>query len=106
MATLEELVEGLVEALRTPFDRDARVRAFQDAVANEPESSATDPGWETLTNLATELEFYEPDPVERQQHRSYYGEARLRELILSALRELVRVGAVDHSLLERAEGAS
>jgi hypothetical protein len=107
MPSIEELVEGLIEVLHDPLQRENLVHAFQDAVLlDETESDDEGPGWDTLTDLATHFEFYQPDPVMRRQERSLYGDDHLKELILAALKELVQAGAVSPSVLNRAEDSS
>ena len=104
MAMLQDLIEMLVGALRRPHQREELVRAFQEAVSNEPESPSHGAGWDVLTTLATDLECYVPDPEARVEHRNYYGDERLRQEILSALRELVEAGVISSDSLTRAAG--
>ena len=91
----------LVEALENPFNREALIREFQDAVADEPEDTASGTSWDTLTSLATDLEFYVADSELRNDHPSYFGDERLKEEILSTLRALVDQHAIDPALLKR-----
>ena len=102
MASLPELVEMLVAALERRHQREALVRTFQEATLGTLEATSHGLGWDILTTLATDLEFYVPDPEQREEHRSYYGDERLREEILSALRELVEAGVVGSEVLTRA----
>jgi len=106
MASLPELVELLVGALRRPHQREELIRAFQETVSNEPESASQSAGWDVLTTLAADLEFYVPDPELREDHRNYYGDDRLRQEILSALRELVESGVVGSEVLTRAAASA
>lgn len=107
MATLQEFVEQLIDLLRDPFDREYLVRQFQDAVlVGESDSNEDGPGWDALTDLATHFEFYQPDPVKRLQDPGLYGDDRLKEHIVSALKELVHAGLIQPSVLTRAQESS
>lgn len=106
MVSLPELVEMLVEVLRRLHQREQLVRAFQEATLSEPELRSHGVGWDILTTLATDLEFYVPDPELRAEHRNYYGDERLREKILLALRELVEAGVIGSEALTRAAAST
>jgi len=53
-----------------------------------------EPVQDILTDLAYDLDYYEPDPRARQESPSFYGPKRAVELIESALSELRSAGAV------------
>ena len=104
MVTLDGLVDELIEILRELSERENLVRAFQDAVLlEESESDEDSPGWDTLIDLATDFEFYQPDPEMRSSHHSLYGDDRLKELILAALKAMIDAGAIGPGVLTRAQ---
>jgi len=105
MTSVPEIVEMLVGALQRPEQRHELVREFQEVVLNEPERSAQGYEWDVLTDLATKMEFYVADLHHRKEHRSYYGDERLREEILSSLRELVEAGVITSEVMRRAASA-
>ena len=52
---------------------------------------ATDEQWETLSDLAVDLDYYEPDPIDRREDASYYGDQRVEVEITEALEKLGQV---------------
>jgi hypothetical protein len=44
--------------------------------------------WDILNELAHDLEFYVPDPSDRREDPSYFGEERLEREVLEALTKL------------------
>lgn len=87
------LAELLREALGDPGRRAHALRTFQDTGADTPTSAEAgrERLWEIFSDLAIDLEFYEPDPGYRAASRSYYGDDRLEELLHDALREIDRL---------------
>lgn len=85
------LARMLEEALDNPARREPLLRAFQDAVADAPDAAGE--LWELYSDLATELEFYVPDPDRRVAHRSYFGDERAEALIRPVLAAAARLRA-------------
>lgn len=58
------------------------ISEFQKLVWGDPNSN------EILSELAYDLDFYEPDEALRREDSSYYGDERLEEEIKSTLQRL------------------
>jgi hypothetical protein len=67
------------------------LRRFQDELSEVP-VSVSGPAWDVLTDLATDLEFYESDPQKRMAHPSYYGDEKLMSTLSVSLAELKKLG--------------
>lgn len=93
MSLEARLAELLREALHQPDRRTHALRTFQDTVADTPASAEAgrEQVWSIYADLATDLEFYEPDPGYRSASRSYYGDDRLEELLRTALHDIDRL---------------
>ena len=85
---LQELIVLLTSALNQPEHRMKFIKEFQEKVWDASEDMTMSPQWDTLTELAYDLDFYEPDPVLRAEDHSYYGEERLIKEIQTALEKL------------------
>jgi hypothetical protein len=53
--------------------------------------------WGLLRDLAYDLDYYEPDVNQREEEASYFGSARCRDLIASALNRLQEGLSQEHS---------
>lgn len=73
------------------LEREKLIKELQEEVWNV-ESSSNNPASEILSELAYDLDFYEPNEKLRSEDFSYYGDERLREEIASALKKLEIVG--------------
>ena len=93
MTIPEALAVVLSAALRNPEHRMEHLRHFQRSVWNRPEDPDEDGDiWETLGDLAHDLDFYEPDPVVRTEDPSYYGDQRFEDEVRAGLRKLQERG--------------
>lgn len=81
--TIERL-ENILEA-KEP-QRSLLIKDFQKEIWDLTEAS--DAGYEVLSELAYDLDFYEPDENIRKESASLFGEARLKTEILSAIQKL------------------
>lgn len=84
----EALLELLRSAVNEPENRRRHIAEFQDKVWNAQEGFFTTPEGELFSELAYDLDFYEPDPVRRRESASYFGDDRLTIRIQKALEEL------------------
>lgn len=75
-------MELLEKILTDKSNRKQLVSEFQELIWNDENAS------EILSELAYDLDFYEPDENLRRQDQSYYGDERLEEEIKSALQKL------------------
>lgn len=73
-------MEILREILSNKYHRKELVKQFQEQIWNS-ETVEND----ILSELAYDLDFYEPDEFLRLQDSSYYGDERLEEEIKSVL---------------------
>ncbi len=88
--SLSDLIGLLQQALSNPAERVASIKAFQHYVF---ESTTAVPGanpdqWQILSDLAFDLDYYEPDPKDRQEDPTFYGDQRLEAEINEALQKL------------------
>jgi hypothetical protein len=91
--SMTDLVALLRLALSNRAERVPAIRAFQNYIFNTsaPIPGATAEQWETLSDLAVDLDYYEPDPVDRREDPSYYGDQRAEVEITEALEKLGQV---------------
>lgn len=88
MATVQELTDLLVKALRDRPRRVEYVKRFQEIVWASEDLRATPELTRVLRDLAYDLDLFEPDEQVRAEDPSLYGDARLEEEIRSALQRL------------------
>ena len=88
MASTDELVAILREALQSRSGRKERIGRFQQLVWNLPELDSGDEAREVFADLAYDLDYYEPDPRVRGEDPSFYGDERMEEEIREALNKL------------------
>jgi hypothetical protein len=91
--SMTDLVALLRLALSNRAERVSAIRLFQNYVfdTSVPIPGATDEQWEALNDLAVDLDYYEPDPVNRREDPSYYGDQRVEVEITEALQKLGEV---------------
>ena len=91
--SMTDLVALLRLALSNRAERVSTIKAFQKYVfdTGAPVPGATAEQWETLNDLAVDLDYYEPDPVDRREDTSYYGDQRVEVEITEALQKLGEV---------------
>src|SRR5260370_42022196 len=77
--SMTDLVALLKLALSNRAERVSAIKAFQNYVfdTSTPVLGAAAEQWETLNDLAVDLDYYEPDPVDRREDPSYYGDQRV-----------------------------
>lgn len=86
------MIEKLKQIIASDgVERKKLIEEFQEKIWND-ESNPDNPASEILSELAYDLDFYEPNEKLRSEDFSYYGDERLREEITSALRKLEAVG--------------
>ena len=88
--SITDLVGLLELALSSRKERVSAIKAFQNYVWDNdmPVPGATAEQWDSLHELAYDLDFYEPNPVYRIEDASFYDDQRLEIKIVEALRKL------------------
>lgn len=76
-------MEILKQILRDKQNRKILIKKFQELVWNDENAN------EILSELAYDLDFYEPNEKYRKENPSYYGDNRLEEEIKSAIQKLI-----------------
>lgn len=76
----------LVQILQDKKNRDNLIKKFQEEVWNNDNAN------EILSELAYDLDFYEPNEDWRKENSSYYGDERLEQEIKLALEKLKSKG--------------
>jgi hypothetical protein len=81
---------NLLEKLSHDAELDpALVRDFQERIWNtKPVPGQTDRILEVLSELAYDLDFWEPDPAKRREDPSFFDDARARAEIQRAIERL------------------
>jgi hypothetical protein len=74
------------------------VRQFQEEIWNGSEYEDDDPIYEILDTLAVDLDYYEPNLGWRMEDKSFYGDDRLKVVILSAIKELESLRNIENSI--------
>ena len=92
MKDLGSLVRLLTNILVDTSQRKESIKRFQQLVWESSEPIATEWVWETFTELAYDLDFYEQDPMIRKEDPSYYGEEILTEKVRATLAKLKQNG--------------
>ena len=80
-------MEILEKILRDKQNRSALIKEFQEIIWNSDNAS------EILSELAYDLDFYEPNEEWRKEDISYYGDERLEEEIKSVIQKLKKQSA-------------
>jgi hypothetical protein len=93
--SLSDLVGLLQHALLSPAERIAAIKAFQNYVFESatPVPGASTEQWRILNDLAFDLDYYEPDPQDRQEDLTFYGEQRVEVEIKEALEKLTQAAS-------------
>ena len=78
--------ELLIGILQDKENRDRLVFEFQEKVLNSKEEN------EILDDLAYDLEYYVQNEEHRKEVPQYFGDEKLEELILQALKDLEAAG--------------
>lgn len=76
----------LVQILQDKKNRDNLIKKFQEEIWNNDNAN------EILSELAYDLDFYEPNEDWRKENSSYYGDERLEQEIKLALEKLKSKG--------------
>lgn len=87
MKTIEliKLLQSILEAQHS--NRSELVKEFQDKIWNE-ESLLTENLNKLLSELAYDLDFYEPNEEWRKESPNYYGDKYLEELIKLKIKQI------------------
>lgn len=75
-------MEILEQILKDKQNRSGLIKKFQELIWNDENAN------EILSELAYDLDFYEPNEEWRKQDPSYYGDERLEEEIRTAIKKL------------------
>jgi hypothetical protein len=88
--SLSDLTGLLQEALSNPAERVSAIKAFQNYVFESatPVPGASAEQWQVVNDLAFDLDYYEPDPEDRGEDASFYGEQRVEDEIKEAIEKL------------------
>lgn len=81
-------MEILKKILTEKLDRRRLISEFQELIWNNENAS------EILSELAYDLDFYEPNEELRKEDPSYYGDDRLEEEIKSVIQKLQEQGPI------------
>jgi len=86
----EDLYQLLQTALREPHRRWESIKRFQDAIfeGSQGRLGLSEGEWDVFTQLAQDLDYYEPDPEMRREDPTFYGDERVIEEIREALAKL------------------
>jgi len=84
----ESLLELLSSALSDVRNRKEFISRFQNEVWNADDEFLASAAGEVFSDLAHDLEYYEPDPVRQSESGSYFGDERLESLVRKALADL------------------
>jgi hypothetical protein len=88
MDVLYELKSLLLKIQRTyARQRTESISQLQDKIWNEP-NEYDEELQQVLSDLASDLNFYENDPRDRDEALGYYGDQRLSEIITSTLEKI------------------
>jgi len=90
MVDKEQLLHYLRLALNDPASRSESIKRFQSAVFEGDQHSlgVNDFEWDVFTELAQDLDYYEPDSDFRREDPSFYGDERVEAEIKDALEKL------------------
>ena len=75
----------LKEILSKEKEKQELIKAFQEKVWNEEDYSSDDRVNEVLSELAYDLDFYQPNKSLKKESPSYYGQERLEKELTEAI---------------------
>lgn len=86
----DELYDLLQNALKTSEQRRSSIKQIQSAIFDGDQKSLglNEMEWDVFTQLAQDLDYYEPDPVMRREDAAFYGDERLHDELREALGKL------------------
>jgi hypothetical protein len=86
----QELYNLLQTALKAPSQRLDCIKRFQNAIFEGSQTALglTDIEWDVFTQLAQDLDYYEPDAMMRREDPTFYGDERVADEIREALGKL------------------
>lgn len=88
MKSTVEIIQSLNQILESPTSkRTELVKAFQDEIWNDESIQDVELN-DILSELAYDLDFYEPNEKWKKESPNYYGEERLEELIKSGIQKI------------------
>lgn len=82
------MIDMIRRILEEKSNRDQHIKQFQEVIWNRNDEG---PYFEILGALALDLDYYEPDEKMRQEDSSFYGDDRLEQEVLRALKELEKL---------------
>ncbi|MBK6730818.1 MAG: hypothetical protein IPG60_07590 [Bacteroidetes bacterium] len=85
-------MEILEKILTDKINRKQHICEFQELVWNDENTN------EILSELAYDLDFYEPNDELRKEDSSYYGDDRLEEEIRTAIQKLEAQGGLEQPI--------
>lgn len=80
----------LKDIISSSKKRTQLIKEFQENIWNGPGYSEDEEVNEILSELAYDLDFYEPNEALRMEDLSYYGEERLTREVRTALQKLAK----------------
>lgn len=89
---LESLAALVQRILIDRQNRLAHIQRFQEVIWKSDEQLGGEVVDEVLRDLAFDLDYYEPEPTQREEDESYYGDERLEDEVSTALLQLQRAG--------------
>jgi hypothetical protein len=84
----DSLVNLLRAALSDQPRRKELISRFQNEIWSADEDFLVSTEGEIFSDLAHDLDYYEPDPVRQSESSSYFGDERLESLVRQALADL------------------
>lgn len=90
---LPRLKQLLLEVLKDTPNRAGLIKEFQLSIWNLQNAEPDAPEFVILSELALDLDYYEPDPVIRRETSEYYDEERLKREITNSLEKLAKLDA-------------
>lgn len=78
----------LLTDIKTSINKQVLIQQFQERVWNDQLQGLTDEQQDRLSELAYDLDFYEPDATNRAEDPAYYGDEKLIHLIDDVLVKL------------------
>jgi len=83
--TIKELLSIIRQTSGWP--RMESIRTVQNRILNEPDMPDEDLK-QIFSDLAYDLNFYEDEPLDRDENLGYYGDEKLHEVVTTALRKI------------------
>jgi hypothetical protein len=88
MSGTDRIHKILLDILNIPEERQRLIGEFQHHIWESKHTDQNSKEWKIYSDLALDLEYFEPDSKLRVEDYSFYGEEKLIELIQEALSNL------------------